>query len=494
MNFTGEYEADIGEKKLKFSSANNFEFKAAYFSPKERLNLPKDEGGADSPLERAVKSKHLLDNQQFRDLEYKEIIKHARALKRSGTRYNQNFFEFILGKSEIIDVFNLKGKSKAFVEQHVNGMVAIIAKSEILRGVLRVRPGTFLSANGLVTRHNWQDINFGGFEQAVHLVLDVDVTIAPSKSDITGFGASAVIERRGRTQFFDALEIFSLNIQNDLRTLASVVAKKMTTRKADFEEEDKTPEQNDTVKEKLLDHFCMSRIPTTEQDVIVAFNSYLASNGYIMKWLQTNQSTGYDAICEHEDWLEIAKKKEAGATVAYVEYKVDPTDVIEQDSVDDPDQNMRKPVLIVGWHPVDYEKTGDLGKQYSEVHIEDDATIAEDNFPSRERFPPEAMRRWGRDEDLAKADGGFHHWAYVLSLQELFTHLTGIDFDDPPEDGDVAVQAGAEGDDDSGPTLESEEATEDGAVQDDPQPAAEAGGDAGSSDGLEADEQTTADE
>ena len=41
------------------------------------------------------------------------------------------------------------------------------------------------------------------------------------------------------------------------------------------------------------------------------------------------------------------------------------------------------------------------------------------------------MRRWGRDEDLAKADGGFHHWAYVLSLQELFTHLTGIDFDAP---------------------------------------------------------------
>ena len=45
MNFTGEYEADIGEKKLKFSSANNFDFKAAYFSPKERLNLPKGEEG-----------------------------------------------------------------------------------------------------------------------------------------------------------------------------------------------------------------------------------------------------------------------------------------------------------------------------------------------------------------------------------------------------------------------------------------------------------------
>ena len=45
VNFTGEYEADIGEKKLKFSSANNFDFKAAYFSPKERLNLPKGEEG-----------------------------------------------------------------------------------------------------------------------------------------------------------------------------------------------------------------------------------------------------------------------------------------------------------------------------------------------------------------------------------------------------------------------------------------------------------------
>ena len=284
-------------------------------------------------------------------------------------------------------MFNLKDKSKAFVEQHVNGLVAIIAKSEILRGVLRVRPGTFLSANGLVTRHNWQDINLGGFEQAVHLVLDVDVTIAPSKSDITGIGASADIERRGRPQFFDALANFSGNIQNDLRTLASVVAKAVRPRKADFDEEDKTPEQDDAMKEKLLEHFCMSRIPTTEQDVIVAFNSYLASNDYIMKWLQTNQSTGYDAICEHEDWLEIAKKKEPGATVAYVEYKVHPTDVIEQDSVDDPDQNMRKPVSIVGWHPVDYEKTGDLDKAYSEVDIEDDETIAEENFPSGSTSP-----------------------------------------------------------------------------------------------------------
>ena len=74
VNFTGEYEADIGEKKLKFSSANNFDFKAAYFSPKERLNLPKGEGGADSPLERAVHSPQLLDSALFRGRETRDII------------------------------------------------------------------------------------------------------------------------------------------------------------------------------------------------------------------------------------------------------------------------------------------------------------------------------------------------------------------------------------------------------------------------------------
>ena len=138
---------------------------------------------------------------------------------------------------------------------------------------------------------------------------------------------------------------------------------------------------------------------------------------------------------------------------------------------------------------MDYEKTGDLDKAYSEVDIEDDETIAEENFPSR-ALPPEAMRRWGRTKNWQKPTATCR-WAYAL-FAKLFTHLTGIDFD-APEDGDVAVQASAEG------TMIQDQpwkarATEDGAVQDDHQPAAEAGGDAGSSDGLEADEQTTADE
>ena len=136
--------------------------------------------------------------------------------------------------------------------------------------------------------------------------------------------------------------------------------------------------------------------------------------------------------------------------------------MIEQDSYQNPDQNIRKPVLVVGWHPVDYERIGALSASYTEVDIDEDELIDKEIFPSIEHFPPQAMRRWCRDEDLAHPEGGNHHWAYVLSLKELFTHLTDIDFDDPLEEDDVTAEAGTGGDDDSGSTSESEVETEDG--------------------------------
>ena len=420
IEFVGTHSVTIEGKRILFSNSINHEFFAGYHSPKDRLNLSASKGGANCSTTKRTKGKHVLE-QNLNGVDIGEIHNH---IKENSLKSAQGFFEFNLSKEEIISIFSLDDGSPArnFVTKCVNGMKLVISRSDILSTHLWLRPGCYISANGLLTRTIVPDTSFGGFDRAIHFVLDVDVTITPSKTDIRDYGPNVQVERRGRNQFFSDLNRFTKKIRGPVNKLAEVVATKEKKRKRNFSEKDKTVETDDIRKAVLRKWFnCLSE-PITEQDVIVAFASYIAKKNYEFDWLRVSQDTNYDALCSNTEWVNIAKNKtnQPTAEFAYVEFKRNATDMIIQDDNNE-EQNLSYPALIVSWSPV--EEKGDLTNDYS-FHTEEEDNEAHESlvYPDSDVFPRCALVRHGRQADMANINLN-NHWAFVFSLESLLDEL-----------------------------------------------------------------------
>jgi hypothetical protein len=420
VKYIGVHTATIGDSSVKFSASSNHEFDAGYHSPKERFGLTRDQGGPNCSTSKRTKAKNVAETDLI-DVALTDTLQY---IKTNSVLSFHGYIEYSLTRENIIDLFCLSEDSpeRIFVEKSINGMKLIIARSDILSTHLWVRPGCFLSANGLITRSIIPETSFGGYDRAVHYVLDANVTVAPSKTDIIGYGPDVEVEGRGRATFYSDLKSFTSKIKNPIQKLAAIVATKEKKRKQNFTENDKKQEEDGEKRRILRKWFnCLSE-PLTEQDVIAAFATYIAKKNYEIDWQRISQDTNYDSILSGAEWVSIAKKKtnQPDATFAFVEFKRNATDMIVQDDCDD-DQNITYPVLVVSWDPV--ALPAELDHDYS-FHTEDEDGEIDDAlvYPDTDVFPRSALTRYGRTSDLRNMEGN-NHWSFIFSLKDLFEHL-----------------------------------------------------------------------
>ena len=239
------------------------------------------------------------------------------------------YFELILPKNELIKFLQVRNKSldQDWIKNYVNGVLIWISKSNYIRSDLRLpangKKGFIshkLCANGIPTTSS---VPFDSTLPAVHLVLDLDVKVTPSKDSYTGslhHNTEKFKVDNGITQFCD-----------DLKTsLVPLIRKVANIQAADQHEEKKKSDQSQfeievptDEKEKLAlqDLFNRKSAIKKENDVIQAFSSYCSKIGIDMGWMALDGGTLYDAASGQQEFVRTAKIKRKDAEYAVIEFK-----------------------------------------------------------------------------------------------------------------------------------------------------------------------------
>jgi len=348
--------------------------------------------------------------------------------------YEQNaqhgyYYELILPKKKVLQLLSVKNPSDEtvqWVRDYVNGILVWISKSNYLRTDLRL-PGNvnqgyvshLLSANGVPTKVT---VPFDPGVPAVHLVLDLDVKVTPSKDSHGG----SVHHQTVKHKIDIGIKQFCKDLQKSLSPLISKVA----TIPPDDEKETKTdntvfkakPPDSENEKEALDELFNRVNHIYGENDVIQAFSSFCALNKINFKWSALDGHTVYDSSSDNAALVELAKLKNSEAKSATIEFKSPKSGtsmVIVTQQIAGDEQNLTGVDLIICWED---PLKNDVPSGYTVLSRDEDASgVKAGMYPDLSSSIDSHLVRVfsGKPGSIGKLKNS-KEFAIILSLERIY--------------------------------------------------------------------------
>ncbi len=229
----------------------------------------------------------------------------------------------------------------------INGILLVIAKSDVLRRFTMTRPGQIrASVNGLVTSKDLRNPG-SGFRQAIHIVVDYNGTLTRNKTPTGQYPSGQVVAGRKAIQSIDRLlEAIWANIDRVAYLLGEDTLQQPISLNDFTVEEFNLHRVNDALRASILaENFGRVTVPWSENDVIQAFSALCMRLSLDVRWMAVHSKRTFDAALDPEG---LFKRYDDDMQWVTVEYKYSLKCYFERDSEFDP-QTIDKIDLLVLW-------------------------------------------------------------------------------------------------------------------------------------------------